>query len=51
MRDDYVSHCLTLCSSQGDTNASGINGNAIVNEKTGQALLEGCVPLTIKGAM
>src|ERR1043165_6886464 len=38
VRDDNVANGLTLSFSQGEADAAGIDGHAIVDEKAGQAL-------------
>jgi hypothetical protein len=43
MRDDDVADCIALPVSQGERDASGVNGDSVIYQKTGQALL-GCGP-------
>jgi hypothetical protein len=51
MRDNYVSHLLTLLSGRGQSNAAGVDGHTLVDKETGQTLFGGCVALAIKGAV
>jgi hypothetical protein len=47
---NYVAYLLTLLGRKRQRNAATINSNTLVDEKTCQTLIGGCVALTIKGA-
>ncbi len=51
VRDDNVTHLPTLLGSEPDSDASGINRNAIVDQIACQPLLQSRVATAIKGAM
>jgi hypothetical protein len=50
VRDDDIAHGVALGIGQSNSDASGIDGHAVVDEIAGQALLGGGAPSAIKGA-
>jgi hypothetical protein len=50
MSNDDVSHGLTLCVTQSDRNAAGVDGHAIVNQIASETLVQGRLTIAIKGA-
>jgi len=50
MRDDDVSDFAALFVGQRNGDTAGVDGNAVVYQKTSQTLLQGCHASSVKGA-
>jgi hypothetical protein len=50
MRDNHIADALVLRIRERKGDASGVNGDTVVDEKAGQSLLRGGVTLLVKGA-